>query len=732
MNSYNVDTNWYTDTGSIDHITSNLENLHVHDKYNGTDQIRTASGAGMNINRIGHAIVRAPGRILHLNNVLHVPQANKNLVSVHRLATDNQAFLEFHPDFFFIKDKETKKVLLEGKCKGVLYPLPGDGSEALSAIKPSGARWHSRLGHPVPPIVQRVINKNNLPCSSEISHESVCDACQQAKSHQLSYPKSTSVSSSPLELIFSDVWGSAPESVGRKKYYVSFIDDYSKFVWIYLLKHKSDVFSVFHDFQQLVKRQFSKKIKAVQSDWGGEYEKLNSFFTKIGITHLVSCPHAHQQNGAAERKHRHIIEVGLSLLSQASMPLKFWDEAFLAVVYLINRTPSKVINFSTPLERLYDEVPDYSALRVFGCACWPNLRPYNARKLEFRSKQCAFIGYSNLHKGYKCLDISTGRVYTSRDVIFDEQVFPFSKLHPNAGARLRAEINVLSPELFPVGTTLHAPNLVNCSTNPVPNMAVEDDFMQDIGLHDATEDSGSRSVPASEEAGQPATPAATPHASAATPHASLSPGSPGFSVATPSAPPASRSDVAPIPAADEFSVPQDSAPESVQVSDEQARPRTRSQHGIHKPKVYTDGTIRYGFLATTEEPTNLSDALANKDWKQAMDEEYSALVKNKTWYLVPRQAGRNIVDCKWVYKIMRKPDGSIDRYKARLVAKGFKQRYGIDYEDTFSPVVKAATIRTVLSIAVSYGWSLRQLDVKNAFLHGYLEEVFMRQPPGYV
>jgi histone deacetylase 1/2 len=115
-----------------------------------------------------------------------------------------------------------------------------------------------------------------------------------------------------------------------------------------------------------------------------------------------------------------------------------------------------------------------------------------------------------------------------------------------------------------------------------------------------------------------------------------------------------------------------------------------------------------------------------------MDVEYMALMRNKTWHLVPPEKGRNLIDSKWVYKIKRKSDGSLDRYKARLVAKGFKQRYGIDYEDTFSPVVKPATIRIVLSIAVSRGWSLRQLDVQNAFLHGVPEEeVYMKQPPGY-
>lgn len=86
-----------------------------------------------------------------------------------------------------------------------------------------------------------------------------------------------------------------------------------------------------------------------------------------------------------------------------------------------------------------------------------------------------------------------------------------------------------------------------------------------------------------------------------------------------------------------------------------------------------------------------------------MDSEYAALVKNKTWHLVPPQRGKNIIGCKWVYKIKSKADGTLDRYKARLVAKGFKQRYGIDYEDTFSPVVKAATIRVILSLAVSRG-----------------------------
>lgn len=130
------------------------------------------------------------------------------------------------------------------------------------------------------------------------------------------------------------------------------------------------------------------------------------------------------------------------------MPLKFWDEAFITATYLINHLPSKVIDGHTPLELLFNQKPDYTSLRSFGCACWPKLRPYNSKKLQFRSKQCVFLGYSSLQKGFKCLDVKEGRVYISRDVVFDENVFPFSSFHPNANAQLRAEVLLLPKHLL--------------------------------------------------------------------------------------------------------------------------------------------------------------------------------------------------------------------------------------------------------------------------------------------
>jgi histone deacetylase 1/2 len=208
--AYNIDTNWYTDTGATDHITSELEKLTARDRYHGNDQIYTASGAGMEIKHVGYTTVPTQSRNLHLKNILHVPKATKNLVSVSRLAKDNSAFLEFHPDYFLIKDQATKATILKGRCHRDLYPLPSTPiKQVFGVVKPSLERWHNHLGHPSSPIVARVISSNKLPCLDESNKESVCDACQKAKSHQLPYSKSTSMSSHPLEVVHSDVWGPA-------------------------------------------------------------------------------------------------------------------------------------------------------------------------------------------------------------------------------------------------------------------------------------------------------------------------------------------------------------------------------------------------------------------------------------------------------------------------------------------------------------------------------------------
>uniref|UniRef100_A0A2N9INV3 Reverse transcriptase Ty1/copia-type domain-containing protein n=1 Tax=Fagus sylvatica TaxID=28930 RepID=A0A2N9INV3_FAGSY len=154
--------------------------------------------------------------------------------------------------------------------------------------------------------------------------------------------------------------------------------------------------------------------------------------------------------------------------------------------------------------------------------------------------------------------------------------------------------------------------------------------------------------------------------------------------------------------------------------------QTRSKNGIFKPK--------FGYTAHTDysltEPTTYSTASKHPQWCNAMDEEFQALQKQGTWALVPAPSTKNIVGCKWVYKLKYNSDGSFSRYKARLVAKGFHQQYGVDFYETFSPVVKPPTVKLILSLAVSLNWPLRQLDVKNAFLHGTLKEEVTRSSSG--
>jgi hypothetical protein len=168
---------------------------------------------------------------------------------------------------------------------------------------------------------------------------------------------------------------------------------------------------------------------------------------------------------------------------------------------------------------------------------------------------------------------------------------------------------------------------------------------------------------------------------------------------------------------------------------------TRSKNQITKPKSFNDGTIRYpiprALLAkansSATEPTCYTSAIKDENWRKAMNVEFDALLKNQTWKLVPSFFAQNIIGCKWVFRIKRKANGTIERYKARLVAKGFHQQPGIDYGETYSPVVKPTTVRLVLSVAISAGWYVYQIDIQNAFLHGHLsEEVYMSQPPGFV
>ena len=419
--THNEDKNWHADTGATHHITHDLNNLNIQNEdYTGSDQVQVGNGQGLLISKTGNSLLHTSSHSFALNDILLVPQIYKNLLSVQKFCIDNHVFFEFHGHYFLVK-AYSGTILHRGHVSNGLYQFTSQNHppQALSSVRSSFDQWHRRLGHASSPVILQILKTNKLPVDKTNMHH-VCSDCQLAKCHALPFKTSNYVSQTPLDLIFTDVWGPASvNSTTGARYYVSFIDNFSKFLWLFPMKLKSDVENIFLQFQAYVEKQFSHKIKAIQSDWGGEYRRLHNYFQNVGIAHRIACPHTHQQIGTVERKHRHIVEVGLSLLSHSHLPQTYWEDAFNTATFLINRLPTPTLNNISPYEKLYNRTPDFSFLRTFGCACWPNLRPYNKHKLDFRSKSCIFIGYSNNHHGYKCLDLSTGRIYISRHVIFD-------------------------------------------------------------------------------------------------------------------------------------------------------------------------------------------------------------------------------------------------------------------------------------------------------------------------
>ena len=314
-----------------------------------------------------------------------------------------------------------------GTVKDGLYLLNQENKtpSAYAAEKVAVELWHQRLGHPHFKTLHHIISIYGLPTLAH-NKNATCDACLSSKSHKLPYAITHHSTSRSLELVHSDLWGPSPVSshLGHK-YYVIFVDDFTRYTWLYPLKLKSDVLDIFTNFHRRVERQFNLKLQNFQSDWGGEFQAVNKYLTSGGINHRLSCPHTPAQNGTAERKHRHTVETTLSLLKQASMPHRFWDEAISTVVYLINRMPTPLLKYTSPYKLLFNHDLDYRFLRTFGCMCYPYLQHYAVTKLDSRSERCVFVGYSAFHHGYRCISMTSGRLYISRDVIFTENVYPF-------------------------------------------------------------------------------------------------------------------------------------------------------------------------------------------------------------------------------------------------------------------------------------------------------------------
>jgi hypothetical protein len=717
--SHDVDHgDWLLDSGATDHMTFDPTDLSHHSSprrtsiVNANGMISPVTGAG--------SVILSPS--LHLSNTLLVPSLSHKLLSVSQITTELNCVVLMFSDFCLIQDILTKEIIGRGTKKGGLYYMEDFSlgrAHHVSSVPGSKPQqiwlWHRRLGHPSFGYLRHLFP--NLFSNIETS-EFNCHTCILAKSHRATYPLSMNKSDTPFALIHSDVWGPSPISiVSGVRWFVIFVDDCTRMTWLYLLKRKDEVFKVFQSFHAMIQTQFSAQIRILRSDNGGEYvnHHFHSYFQQHGLIHETSCPQTPQQNGVAERKNRHILETARALLLGAHVPTQHWSDAVSTAVHLINRLPSKILNFQTPLQSLSALVSLPTALmlppRIFGCVAYVHLPKNQRTKLDPCALRCLFLGYAAHQKGYRCYDPTTQRTYVTMDVTFLESAPFYSSSTSTSylqGETLDEELKWLTFEWF------------------------EDRNDTQIIGEESTNTSSGQDI-SSESRGPPET----------------EPTSTGEELESPCPLVPAGPSPENIPEVSNISTPsfindtsagynlpfrhnRGKPPNRYSPDMEERRSRYPIANYVSTEKLPEPLKTFSHELFACHIPNTVQEALMDPKWTKAIEEEMEALQKNQTWTLVQLPQGKKTVGCRWVFSVKHKADGSIERYKARLVAKGYTQTYGVDYQETFSPVAKLNTVRILLSLAANLDWPLHQLDVKNAFLHGDLEEeVYMDIPSGY-
>jgi Integrase core domain/GAG-pre-integrase domain/gag-polypeptide of LTR copia-type len=340
---------WVIDTGATNHYSGMkhlFSNFHLHNQPN---SMTIADGSSIPI--IGKGSVST--FIATLNPVSFVPNLPINLLSVSALTKSLSCSVTFFSNRCIFQDLTTGSLLGTGYEENGLYILEDSTVKAsscgLGCFKSESLElFHYRLGHLHPK--KLCILFPELPSTKE---EFRCTVCVRAKQVRSQYPVVEKHSTTPFEIVHSDIWGPSPvTSIFGYKYYVCFVDDCSRYTTIFLIKSKSEVASIFLIYHKMIQTQYGATIKILRTDNGREYlsSDLQKYLELYGIRSQTSCPYTLQQNGVAERKNRHILEVTRSLLIGMNVPKYLWSEAMLSAVYLINRMTTDILNGKTPLQ----------------------------------------------------------------------------------------------------------------------------------------------------------------------------------------------------------------------------------------------------------------------------------------------------------------------------------------------------------------------------------------------
>ncbi|CAN1766532.1 Retrovirus-related Pol polyprotein from transposon TNT 1-94 [Linum perenne] len=662
---------WVVDSGATDHIAYSIDFL---DHYQAISNsfVSLPNGESVPITHIGTVVLN---KNLVLQGVLVIPSFRFNLLSISKLAAHNSCKAIFSAVVCTFQDTRSSRMIGTAELWNGLYYLSISQSSSQQHTSSVNSAvlfdlWHFRLGHTS---IKGLTQTLSPRCSTEFH----CPVCPIAKQRRLPFSSSDSLAVRPFSLVHVDIWGPFSEpTLDGHKYFLTIVDDNTRFTWVRLMKLKSEARQLLVDFCIMIETQFNASVQVVRSDNGLEFV-MPDFYASKGIIHQTTCVYTSQQNGRVERKHQHILAVARTLLFQSSIPLGFWGYAILHSVHLINRLPSPVLKGKSPFELLFQKTVDYDQLRVFGCLTYASTIAQHRSKLDHRAHPCVFLGFPSSTKGYILYDIASNQTIISRDVVFHESIFPFT-----------------CPKNFVIGSgDYNTLARFFDSINSI-DLVSEDTNRTDLNIRQNIFRSPNR-----------------PDSSKLNPSQELKPNSPQTTV--------KRTRRRPSHLADYYC----------------NTITTQVKYPIQSYLSLSQLSVNYGktilAISNESEPSSYKDAISNPKWIDAMTSELNSLHTTNTWTLVPLPQNKKPIGCKWVYKIKYKADGSVERYKARLVAKGYTQTAGIDYVDTFAPVAKMTTVRALLALASIKGWFLHQLDVNTAFLHGDLfEEVYMKPPLG--
>lgn len=386
---------------------------------------------------------------------------------------------------------------------------------------------------------------------------------------------------------------------------------------------------------------------------------------------------------------RTIVEAARSMLHTKNLALSFWAEAVNTAVYILNRAGPSPVKGKSPYQVWFNKDPSMDHLRIFGSEVYVHVPKEKRRKLDKKAKKGVFVGYSEDSKAYRVWIPEERKIEIARDIVFRESV-PNPDVLVNSSCENEEEYVILESEEKPV---VFNEELIDNPEGLGDDPAMEDNFGDQSGIYvDSQEDLEDQVVDPVDVSGDD-------------------------EIVFENIGPKQNLRV---------KMPQPIKPE---------KPKRKKSTSQASYAALNDAIeIGCAFVAISE-PSSYYEALKStesKNWKVAMDEEFNSLKKNRTWELVKLPEDRKLVDNRWVFKVKEKPNGEIERFKARLVVRGFTQEYGIDYEETFSPVVKFTSVRSILAMAAAEGLKTKQIDVTTAFLYGELSEnIYMRQPQGY-